>query len=130
YVVDDDTGEATATAPLVVDNVAPLVEALTFAGGAVNEGGTATLTGKIYDSGTHDTETITIDWGDGTTTTLTTSIASDGYASFSADHIYVDDDPSGTASDSMSVSVEAKDDDTGVGNGTTNITVNNVTPVV
>jgi hypothetical protein len=49
---------------------------------------------------------------------------------FSVDHVYLDDNPSGTPSDDYTITVTVTDDDTGVGTDTTTVTVTNVAPVI
>src|SRR2546426_2763388 len=53
-----------------------------------------------------------------------------GNWSFSATHQYLDDNPSGTASDTYTISVSVTDDDTGTDSGSTSVTVNNVAPTI
>jgi hypothetical protein len=67
-----------------------------------------------------------VTWGDGTT-----SLASVSGGTFTASHAYLDDTPSGTASDTFAVSVTISDDDLGTTTlaGRT-VTVNNVAPTV
>src|SRR5262249_17523912 len=49
---------------------------------------------------------------------------------FSASHQYLDDNPTGTASDVYPITVAVTDDDTGAASAGTSVTVNNVAPVV
>jgi len=84
--------------------------------------------GLHTDPGSLDTFTVVIDWGpDEGSDTLTLGA---GATVYSATHQYLDDDPTGTASDVYPISVTVTDDDTGVGTATTGVTVNNVAPVV
>jgi PKD repeat protein len=48
--------------------------------------------------------------------------------SFVVTHTYLDDDPTGTSSDTYTISVTVTDDDTGEGTASTTVTVNNVAP--
>lgn len=126
-VYDDDGGVAppkqvTATvvnfAPtqVQVDPLAP-----------VDENGFAVVTGKFFEVGTQDTHQLEVDWGDGSAPELV-DIAP-GARTFSATHQYLDDNPTGTASDMYAVSVRVFDDDGGISNlsvGT--VVVNNVAP--
>src|SRR5262249_43590356 len=73
---------------------------------SINENGTVTVSGSFHDPGTGDAHTVTIDWKDGSPTTL--SLAA-GIYTFSASHQYLDDTPSGTASDVFSVRVRVLD---------------------
>src|SRR5439155_1304321 len=126
-VTDDDTGVGTGATAVTVNNVAPVVTSLTPAS-AINEGDTYTLAGTFHDPGTLDTHAVVISWGPGEDTT-TTSLAA-GLCSFTASHQYLDDNPSGTPSDLYPVTASVTDDDTGVGTGSTSVTVNNVAPTV
>ena len=58
-----------------------------------------------------------VDWGDGSPV-QTFSYAA-GTASFSEDHRYLDDNPSGTSLDIYTVALTLTDDDTGQGTGGT-----------
>ena len=71
---------------------------------------------------------MTIDWGDGSDSTTLTLDA--GQRQFSATHQYLDDNPTGTPSDTYTVSVTITDDDTGSDDGSTDVVVNNVPPVI
>ena len=102
---------ASATASVTVNNVAP--SNVVLSSGTINENGTFTLTGSFVDPGAQDTHTVVINWGAGEGTT-TLSLAA-GVLSFSADHQYLDDNPSGTPSDVYPISVTVTDDDAGSG---------------
>jgi hypothetical protein len=52
-----------------------------------------------------------------------------GTTQFEVEHVYRDDDPTGTAEDDFTVEVSVTDDDTGQWTGTTTATVSNVAPV-
>src|SRR5207248_1651263 len=103
---------------------------------AINENDALTLTGTFHDPGTLDTHIIVIGWGAGEgTTTLTTADAAVVYLgggnwSFSATHQYLDDNPTGTVSDTYTISVSVTDDDTGAGTASTSAEVKDVAPIV
>jgi hypothetical protein len=95
------------SASLTVSNVAPEILSLSITT-PINEGGTATLTGTFTDVGTLDTHELDIDWdGDGD---YDQTIAVTG-GSFSIGHQFLDDNPTGTASDTHNVNVRLRDDD-------------------
>jgi hypothetical protein len=123
---DDDGGVTTASLPLTVRNVAPTLADVTVTSPVV-ENGTATLTGTYADVGTQDTHQLDIDWdGDGTfdqTVTVTGG-------NFSVPHQYLDDNPTGTASDTFNINIRLRDDDGGQASATTPITIQNANPVV
>ena len=125
-ITDDDGGVGTGSTFLTVDNVDPVVT-LNLDATTVDENGTVTATGSVTDVGTLDTiSSLDIDWGDGTVEAVT--LQADG--TYSINHTYVDDDPSGTPSDDYSVTITATDDDTGQGYANATVTVLNVNPVI
>lgn len=92
----------------------------------INENDTAILTGNINDPDAGNTFDMVVDWGDGTVMTYSYAAAS----TFTETHTYLDDDPTGTPSDTYSVTLTVIDNAGGTGSGSTSITVNNVAPVV
>jgi hypothetical protein len=78
-----------------------------------------------------DAHTVTINWGDGQTTTINLVA---GVLSIPATaHTYVDDNPTDTASDSYTITVTVADNGTPKPESasmTTSVTVNNVTPTL
>jgi hypothetical protein len=71
---------------------------------------------------------VSIDWGDGSAPTIVN--LTNGERSFSASHQYLDDNPTGTPSDSYTIEVTVTDDDTGVGMASTPVTVDNLAPAI
>jgi PKD repeat protein len=110
----DSAGHSvTAAASVAATNVAPAVGALTLTPSSVVDQQTLTVTGDFSDPGTQDTFTLTVDWGDGMSSTQ--SLAA-GTRSFSATHAYavagpvtikatVTDRDNGAASSSASLTV-------------------------
>lgn len=121
-----DGFDATDTAQVTVDNVDPTLGGVALSAASVDEGGSVTLTGSFSDAGSADTHTVTIDWGDGTSSN---AVVDQVAGTFSADHTYLDDAPSGTASDLAAISVTLADDDAGTDTAAESITVNNLAPV-
>ncbi|MEC5126878.1 autotransporter-associated beta strand repeat-containing protein [Verrucomicrobiales bacterium BCK34] len=130
-----------ATLSTTINNVAPTVTLTPPA--AINEDGTATLSGTITDVGTLDTFTLDLNWGDPlspsntqsfTLGTMALTEGTDGInwnpttREFSLTHQYLDDNPTATPSDVYTISATVTDDDTGTGANTTTVTVNNVDP--
>ena len=70
---------------------------------------------------------MSINWGDGSGL-QTLNLAAGVTAIPSTAHTYLDDNPSGTASDPYTITVAVTDDDTGLAINTTIVTVNNVAP--
>jgi hypothetical protein len=94
----------------------------------INENDSTTLSGTFTDPGVRDSHTVVISWGDGSPDTTLTLAA--GVLSFGAAHRYLDDNPTGTASDLYTINVSVTDKDAGGASGSTTVAVNNVAPVV
>jgi len=121
---DSDGASTDTTFDLTVNNVAPEIGILTIAS-PVFEDSSATLTGSFTDPGTTDVHTLTINWDDGVTQTVTLAT---GVQTFSITHQYLDDDPSFTPSATLSVAVSVADDDGGVDADSALVQVVNVAP--
>jgi len=111
-------GEFTADATAVVNNVAPTLSNLAIP--PSKEGSLATLTGTITDPGILDTQSVVVQWGDGTSSTVAVGA---GATSFTAIHTYADNG-------NDAVIVTDTDKDGGVGTGSATAVVNNVAPIV
>jgi serralysin len=108
---------STISPPTPPTGSAPVVSGLTSPSG--NEGGTITLTGSVSDAdGTVAGRTVTINWGNGTSTA---TIQANG--SFSATRVYGDQG-------SYAISVSATDADGLIGNAGTTANIANVAPVL
>lgn len=79
---------------------------------SISENGTLALSGAFADAGRGDTHTVIIDWGDGGALSRIPLAA--GVFTFSASRVYLDDNPTGTASDAVSIRVRVIDDATDV----------------
>jgi hypothetical protein len=124
-------GEATTTGSVnvTVDNVAPAIVGLTLTSATINEDGSVTVNGSFTDAGAADTHTASINWGDGSSSPATVTQGA-GSGSFTATHQYLDDNPTGTASDSYTVTATVSDDDSGSVSQATSVTVANVDPII
>jgi len=126
--VTDGTSNASSSQTVAVTNVAPAVAGSALAPGSIDENGSATLSGTFTDPGSDDTHIVTVNWGDGS---AASSLAlPKGARAFSLNHQYLDDAPSGTASDNYAVSVTVTDDDGGNGSAGAGVTVNNLAPQI
>ncbi len=125
-LTDDDTGQTTDSVVVTVSNVDPVLSNIAITD--VNEDGVATLTGNLADVGTEDSFTLNVDWGD--SSPISTYSYPAGTTVFTETHRYLDDNPSGTASDPYTVSLTLTDDDTGRTSDSTVVTVTNVAPVL
>ena len=106
--VTDSEGESdTEMATVIVENVAPSIDGLSITS-PVDEDRAATLTGTFSDPGVPDTLELDIDWDGDATVDETVAVAG---GTFSVLRQYLDDDPTGTSSDSYTVGVELRDDD-------------------
>jgi large repetitive protein len=126
-VADADPGTGTASIFATVLNVAPVMTTLDIAPLVIDENGSATLAGAFTDPGTLDTHTLDIVWGDGTDQTVALAA---GVLNFSVNHQYLDDNPTGTPSDTYTINATVTDDDAAQSAMSTTITVNNVPPVI
>ncbi len=126
-VNDGTVDSAPDTTTVTITNVAPTVSNLTA--NAVDEGGTTTLEGDISDPGAADTFTLDIDWDGDTVVDQSVNLPA-GTTDFSVDHVYPDDDPTGTPADNYTIGVTVTDDDGGSDTDTTSITVSNVAPTI
>jgi DNA/RNA endonuclease G (NUC1) len=111
-----------------VTNVAPVITSASLSSAAIDENGSVTISGAFTDPGTADTHTVIVNWGDGSANS-TVPLAPGSHV-FSLAHQYLDDAPSGTASDVYSISVTVADDDAGTANASASVTVNNVAPSI
>jgi hypothetical protein len=126
---DDEGGSASQSKAIQVFNISPSQLNLNPNSTAVFENGAVTLNAAFVDPGMADTHVVTINWGDGTSSTMNLGA---GVLSFTAPpHQYLDDGPTGTPSDVQSITVTVVDDDGSAGvSATTSVTVNNVAPTI
>ena len=122
--VSDGVNPVHGSSSVTIKNVAPT---LTTEGATIDENATATVSGAITDPGSQDSFTLVIDWGEGDPQTFTYPA---GTTSFSEEHQYLDDNPTGTFSDIYPIGLTLTDDDGGEGTADTTVTVNTVAPVV
>lgn len=106
-----------------IDDVPFVLPTIAVTGGTINEGGVFTPTISVDTGTAGNVYTYSINWGDGSQATYGTSDT--------PSHVYVDDNPTSTASDNYTVSV------TGIWpngvptvTGTGTVTVNNVAPEI
>lgn len=124
-LTDDNGGTDVMTTTITVDNVAPVLDSVAIT--TVDENDAAALTANLVDPGVLDTFVVVVDWGDGITETFNYGA---GTTAITETHVYLDDDPTGTPSDTYTVTLSIADDDTGTGSAVSSVTVNNVAPVV
>jgi sugar lactone lactonase YvrE len=125
----DNTGASAATTfTLTVNNVPPSIAGVNLSASSIAENGSVTLSGLVADPGTLDGQTVTINWGDGSTNS--TIVLTPGVSNFGASHQYPDDAPTNTASDAYPITISAIDKDGGTGSVGTSVTVTNAAPVI
>ena len=103
----------TASSTIVPANVVPVVGALSLLPTSVVDHQTVTVSGTFTDPGTADTFTVTITWGDGTSSSQ--SLAA-GIRSFSDSHAY-------TAAGTVTITATVTDRDLGKGSSTVDLVV-------
>jgi PKD repeat protein len=123
--VSDGLLEAVATTTATVHNVAPAGTILPVA--SIDENGVAVVSGSYGDPSPVDSHSVTIDWGDGSSSPAAVDPST---RTFSATHQYLDDAPTGTPSDVTAIAAVIVDDDGGSGVASGSVTVNNVAPVI
>ena len=112
-VIDDDEGAGSGDLTVIVDNVAPEVDA--GPGQSAFVGDPITIESTFTDVGTADTHTATIDWGDGTVEQGDVTEAN-GSGTVDGTHEY-------DAVGSFPVTVTVVDDNEGVGTGSLEVLV-------
>ena len=131
-MTDDDTGSVSTDFTVTVVNVDPapsiaLNGTLDTADDVIDEDQTVDLVAGWIDTGTLDTHTVTVEWGDGESDVITPAA---GVRQITASHRYLDDDPTATPQDNYTITVTVTDDDTGNGVATTTLLVRDVAPYV
>ena len=119
-VTDDEGASDTTTCGINISNVAPVagvmnvVPIIVVDGETlVDVGGVVTVSGSFSDVGTLDTHTVSIDWGDGTTSDATVNQETGVYE---ATHPFVVDGP-------FTIEVSVTDDDSGVDHASATVNV-------
>jgi PKD repeat protein len=118
-VEDDDGGTDTVSEGIDVNNVAPTIDSVSLPSSA-DEGDTVALDASFSDPGSADTHTATVDWGDGTSDSVSVDQSTD---TLSASHTYDDNG-------SYTVTVTVEDDDGGSDSDSSTVDVANVAPTV
>jgi hypothetical protein len=128
-MVDEDGVHANSGSKTVtVRNVAPVITVLAGSTAVLSENDLLTLTGSISDPGSVDFQTVRIDWGDGTA--VQNVVLPVGVRTFSVDHRYVDDNPSGILTDTFTITVRVNDQFEDSATRTTRVVVDNTAPSI
>lgn len=124
-VTDEDGASDIDSVTVFVTNQPPQAEISIVS--PINENELTTLSGTLSDAGIYDSYVLQVSWGDGISDTFNYSA---GTSVFTENHIYVDDVPSGTASDLYTITLNLSDDDGGVFTTTKSVLVNNLPPIL
>lgn len=129
--VEDDNCELSniLNQNVTVSNVAPVITGTNLpAQPNYAEGQTFSFQGTFTDPGVEDTFVLSINWGDGSPIQNVNLPA--GSTTFSVDHTWLDDNPTGTNSDLGTISFSLTDDDTGTDSDSATYLISNVAPVL
>ena len=113
-ITDSDLGLGQGSTFIIVTNKAPVLSGVSITTPIIVSNN-ATLSGQIFDIGTPDTFTLTVNWGDGTTPQQFSYPA--GTTQFSETHLY------NTIRSNYSVSLLLADDDSGFTSASVNLQV-------
>jgi hypothetical protein len=111
-----------------VQNLAPAITGLQLDSTSINENGLAILTGTFTDAGSLSTETVTVNWGDGTTETILQDVS--GQRFFVGLHRYLDENPTGTPFGSYTITAMVTNNNNLSASSTTSVMVTDVDPVI
>jgi PKD repeat protein len=142
-IIDKDGGFTDYVTQIDVINVPPALVNIT--GDRIDEGEVATIVARVVDPSPRDVFEIDVDWRDGTTGTITGlgSMDTSGMVGgteyqwtaatreLRLSHRFLDDDPTGTLTDTYGVLLTVRDDDSGASDPyTVPVIVDNVRPVL
>ena len=119
-VVDNDGGIDIASTTVTVNNVPPVISSISLDSVTVEENGSVTVSGTINDIGTLDTQTMTIDWGDGTSSGAAINLAA---GTFTAAHDYHEDGLAANETKGLTITALLLDDDGGAGTDSVVVTI-------
>ena len=126
--LSDSLGEtAFAQTVVTISDPAPEFAApgLVLSATSINENGTLAVSGTIVSPGGIHTNTVDIDWGDGSTDT--TIVLAPGVYTFDTSHQYLNQPP-GVPSGSFTIDASVTNEEYKVGYATASVVVNNVAP--
>jgi PKD repeat protein len=145
-IIDQDGGFTDYTTDVTINNVAPQLINVAVDDATINEGQTATIRMTIDDPGAIDVFEVDVDWKDGAPvdtiaglgmTSVSGTVGGTTYQwdaqsrELTVSHLYEDDNPTATSSDTYAVALAVRDDDLGAsGPHVVNVVVSNVRPVL
>ncbi len=106
-LTDNDNASTSATTQVTVANVLPVVDGLGTVPASLSDHNVFTLSGHVTDPGAKDKETVTIAWGDGSSSSVTADPVT---RLFSATYTYQGVVPAHQASAPETITVTATDD--------------------
>src|SRR5205085_2187524 len=110
----------------VVQLPPPKITGLDVDAPTTDENGSVTLSGTFDDLAAADVYSVAIQWGDGTSETLSLGGSN---RTFSATHRYLDNNPLATPADTYAIGVTLTSDDDRSATGGTMVLVRNVAPL-
>ena len=125
-LIDNDLNRDVYTSTIIVSNTAPVLTGISLTH-ALEENGQLSIAGVISDASSLDTFLLVVYWGDGEGNVYDYPA---GTTTFSETHVYLDDNPTGTPSDTYTVGLVLIDDDTGWAEAEALVTVFNMAPDV
>ncbi len=145
-IIDQDGGFTDYTTTITINNVAPTLINIAVDDDSIDEGQTATIRMTIDDPGAMDVFAVDVDWNDGAPLDtivglgMMSTAGTVGGTTYQWDaqtreltvgHLYEDDNPTATSSDTYAVALTVRDDDLGAtGPYNVDVTVSNVRPVL
>ncbi len=126
-LTDGSGNSAFAQTTIAISDPAPEFAApgLVLSSSSIDENGSVTASGTIVSPGGIHTNTVSIDWGDGSTGT--TIVLAPGDDTFSSSHIYLNN-PAGVTSGSYAIDALVTNDEGKTGTADTSVTIENVAP--
>ncbi len=126
-VTDDDGASGSDQLTVNVAGPAPSMSDIIVSPTEIDEAQSITLSGNMAAGADDGPMTLLITWGDGS---ATTDECPPGSSSFVLAHTYLDDDPSGTPVDTVTIDLHLSDASGAFTNTTAVLKVNNVAPTV
>jgi hypothetical protein len=127
-VTNARAGSASTSRTIKVVNVNPTAGTPQLSAASVWEGEVVTVTGSFSDPGWvgYDTHTVLVTWNDGSQPTA--AVVNQQSRTYTAQHMYLDDNPTATTQDTVGILVQITDDDGGKAQTQTSLVVKNVAP--
>ena len=126
---DSNNVKATATTTETVLDVAATLSGLVLNTPTITEGSSVTLTGTITEPGTLDSNTVSVNWGDGSTAAAATVTQALGHGTFTATYTYLNSPP-GSQTGAFTIVATATNTAKQIGVATTTATVSTVAPTL